>query len=46
MAKKSVSYTVWVFDPDWSPVMIKDWNFTPSEQGEFFKNTMLNANTP
>lgn len=43
MANKGVSYTVWVFDPDWSPVMIKDWNFTPSEQGEFFKKEMLRA---
>lgn len=41
MKKKGVSYTVWVFDPDWSPVMIKDWNFTPSEQGEFFRQEML-----
>ena len=43
MAKKGVSYTVWVFDPEWSPVMIKDWNFTPSEQGEFFRKEMLKA---
>lgn len=43
MAKKGISYTVWIFDPDWSPVMIKDWNFTPSEQGEFFKKEMLKA---
>lgn len=41
MKKKGISYTVWVFDPDWSPVMIKDWKFTPSEQGEFFKQEML-----
>lgn len=43
MKKKGVSYTVWVFDAEWSPVMIKDWNFTPSEQGEFFKKEMLKA---
>ena len=43
MAKKGISYTVWVFDPDWSPVMIKDWEFTPSEQGEFFRIEMQKA---
>lgn len=43
MQKKGVSYTVWVFDPDWSPTMINDWDFTPSEQGAFFKQVMLEA---
>lgn len=43
MQKKGVSYTVWVFDPDWSPTMINDWDFTPSEQGAFFKKVMLDA---
>jgi aryl-phospho-beta-D-glucosidase BglC (GH1 family) len=44
MNKKNVSYTVWNFDPEWSPVMISDWNFTPTEQGEFFRKEMLKAN--
>lgn len=43
MNKKGISYTVWVFDAEWSPVMITDWNFTPSEQGEFFRQEMLRA---
>lgn len=43
MEKKGISYTVWIFDPDWSPTMIDDWNFTPSEQGAFFKNVMQEA---
>jgi endoglucanase len=43
MEKKGVSYTVWIFDADWAPVMIKDWNYTPSEQGEFFRQEMLKA---
>ena len=43
MGKKGISYTVWVFDPDWSPTMITDWEFTPSEQGEFFKKVMQDA---
>lgn len=43
MDRKGISYTVWVFDPDWSPTMIDDWNFTPSEQGAFFKEVMQEA---
>lgn len=43
MNARGISYTAWVFDPEWSPVMIKDWNFTPSEQGAFFKDAMIKA---
>ena len=39
--KKKISWIVWCFDPDWAPTMIKDWNFTPSSQGTFFKKIML-----
>ncbi|MFT2010520.1 glycoside hydrolase family 5 protein [Pontibacter sp. 13R65] len=38
--KKGVSYTVWCFDPSWSPAMIEDFNFTPSRQGRFFKKVL------
>lgn len=38
-----LSWTAWVFDPQWSPTMINDWNFTPSEQGAFFKKVMQEA---
>jgi endoglucanase len=44
MKRKGVSYTVWIFDPDWPPRMIEDWNFTPSEQGAFFKEVMIRDN--
>lgn len=37
MESRGISWTVWCFDPDWSPVMIEDWQYTPSEQGRFFK---------
>ena len=40
--KKGISWTVWNFDPDWPPQMISDWNYTPTTQGAFFKNIMLN----
>jgi aryl-phospho-beta-D-glucosidase BglC (GH1 family) len=35
--EKGISYTVWVFDPDWAPMLFSDWNYTPTRQGAFFK---------
>lgn len=40
MESRGISWTAWVFDPQWSPTMINDWSFTPSEQGAFFKQVM------
>lgn len=37
---RGMSWIVWVFDPQWSPTMINDWKFTPSEQGAFFKKVL------
>jgi len=42
MSEKNMSWTAWVFDPEWSPVLISDWDFTPSEQGAFFKQVLQN----
>jgi endoglucanase len=38
--KKEISWMVWVFDPDWAPMMIKDWNYEPTRQGKFFKSVL------
>jgi endoglucanase len=38
--KKNISYCVWVFDPNWSPILIKDWTFTPTTAGQFWLNGM------
>lgn len=39
--KKGVSYTVWCFDPSWSPALLDDYNFTPSpRQGVFYKEVL------
>lgn len=35
--KKGISWAAWVFDVDWSPMLISDWDFTPTTQGRFFK---------
>ena len=39
-AEKGISYVVWVFDPNWAPMMFTDWKFTPTRQGKFFKGAM------
>lgn len=38
--KKGISWCAWVFDPDWVPQMIQNWNYEPTEQGAFFRNVM------
>ncbi len=38
--KKGISWTAWVFDPDWVPHMIQNWEYKPTEQGEFFRDVM------
>lgn len=40
LEERGISWTVWCFDPHWSPTMIEDWSFTPTEQGAFFKKVM------
>ena len=35
--KKGMSFAAWCFDPDWSPMLISDWDFTPTTEGKFFK---------
>jgi len=39
-ATKGISYCVWVFDPDWSPMLIKDWDFNLTEPGKVWKAAM------
>ena len=38
--KKGISWVVWCFDPDWSPFMFTDWDYTPTRQGIFFRKVM------
>lgn len=39
-AQRGISYTPWCFDVHWSPTLIKDWNYTPTRQGAFFKQAL------
>ncbi len=43
MQDRGISWIAWAFDPKWSPVLITDWDFTPSEQGRFFRDAMREA---
>lgn len=38
---KGMSWTAWCFDPDWPPQLIADWDYTPTEEGAFFRSYML-----
>jgi len=42
-AENGISYTVWVFDPQWAPMLISDWKFTPTRQGRYFKSALQKA---
>jgi len=42
-AEKGISYTVWVFDPQWSPMLFSDWDFTPTRQGRYWKAALRNS---
>jgi hypothetical protein len=35
-----ISYVVWVFDAEWSPMLFSDWNYTPTRQGRYFKKAL------
>ncbi len=46
LEQKGISFTVWCFDPHWAPMLITDWDFTPSTQGRFFKAYLQKQATP
>ncbi len=44
MQAKGISWTAWVFDPQWSPQLFLTWEFVPTKQGEFFRRKMRELN--
>lgn len=44
MEERGISWTPWVFDYQWTPGLITDADFTPSRQGEFFKQKLKELN--
>jgi hypothetical protein len=41
---RGISWIAWAFDPDWSPQLIEDWAFTPTMQGRFFRQKLMELN--
>ena len=39
--QKQISWCAWVFDPDFSPALIKGYDYVPTKSGVFFKNALL-----
>ena len=39
-AANGISYVVWVFDPQWAPMLFSDWSYTPTRQGRYFKQAL------
>jgi endoglucanase len=44
--QRGISYAVWCFDPDWPPSLIRDWTFTPTRQGAYFKKAFQKTRKP
>ena len=40
--KKKISWCAWIFDPDWSPSLIKSYRYEPTHPGAFFRKAILN----
>lgn len=38
LAERGISFCVWCFDTGYNPVLISDWDYTPTNCGRFFKN--------
>lgn len=41
---RGISWTAWVFDPQWSPQLLRNWEFEPTRQGMFFRGRMQELN--
>ncbi|MFY0685711.1 MAG: cellulase family glycosylhydrolase [Cyclobacteriaceae bacterium] len=37
---QNISYVLWVFDAQWAPRLISDWDFTPYGHGIYFKKKL------
>lgn len=44
--ERGISWIPWVFDAEWFPQLIDDWNYTPSRQGKFFREKLQQLNKP
>ena len=42
--ERGISWTAWVFDPEWSPQLFSDWDYTPTAQGKLFREKLMELN--
>jgi endoglucanase len=42
--KRGISWTPWVFDVEWTPNLLADWDYNLSRQGKFFQDKMRQLN--
>ena len=42
--QRGISWTPWVFDAEWVPSLIKDWDYNPTRQGVLFREKLRQLN--
>jgi aryl-phospho-beta-D-glucosidase BglC (GH1 family) len=40
LERKGISWTVWCFDPEWGPTLIRNWDYQLTPSGEYAKAAM------
>ena len=40
---KGIGWMAWSFGPLWEPILTLDWDYIPSEQGQFYRDKLLAA---
>jgi hypothetical protein len=46
LEEKKISWTAWCFSASWTPALLRDRNYTPSESGEFIRRWLLDGGAP
>ncbi len=41
LEQKHISWCAWVFDPQWEPAMLKDWQGNPTLEGVYWREALL-----
>jgi len=43
LESKGIGWMVWNYGPQWEPILVVDWSYTPSEQGYFYRDRLWAA---
>jgi len=41
LESQGIGWMPWNFSPEWDPELLADWNYTPTEQGYFYRDRLL-----